>query len=220
MTRDQNLHAERLAALRARKNGEPETSAATEQQVPSPNTELETPIQIPETSSTPKPGPAKSRSRSRVVVGSLSGVTFVATAAAMGPVLVNADTNAVSAEASPTSGTPNAVPDLDVPVTTTPDIEVVSNYIYVDENGDPLSEQEVADLRTAPIEQTPTPTVAPAPVAAPVVTAPAATPAPTATPATAAPATAAPAPATAAAPITTAPPPPPTTAPPKSGSSG
>lgn len=143
--------------------------------------------------------------RSKVLLGSLSGVGFTASALAMGPVFADAtDVEAADAGADVTpESTTTAPPHTEAPTTTAPTIEVRPNYVYVDENGEPLSEAEVA-ARLAAIDQAlaeagTTTTEAPS---SPATTLPAAASSST----TAAPVPA-PAPSTTAAPAVPAPPP-------------
>ena len=160
-------------------------------------------------------------SRSRLLVGTISSAGFVATAAAMGPVFVETE-NPIAAGDGPSDET--STQDLAAAAlpaeTAPPAVEVIQNYVYVDEEGNPLSEAEVAALQTTPLPTQPanatevdgaateapaTDDAAPTSTAAPTAPAKSASPKPTAAP-SAAPTTAPPAAATpTAAPATAAP---------------
>ncbi len=232
---------ERLALLRARRGqADSPESGSTDEAAPSP---VETGVGASPVQRSSVRGDGTSGSRrqirlarrlpnkTRVTIGSLSGVGFVATGLAMGPLLVEPESTEVV-----TSGGDG---DADVELnglamasspsgTVEPRVVVHTNYIYVDAEGRPLSETEAAaalaqlnssspgSADTQPEQQAvPSPeTTAPAPPSptgapAPAAPEPAAAPAPTAAPAPAAPpATAAPT----APPATAAPTAPPATA--------
>ncbi|NOX30321.1 MAG: hypothetical protein GXP35_09785 [Actinobacteria bacterium] len=214
--------AQRLAALRAKRNAAATDSvfAAPPSAAQSPKDSRPTPTST-HTAVTASPGrsAAVGTARARLVVGTISGVGFVATIAAMGPIVTDSDGEVVEATGTidPAAKAANTAASGSFADAQAPVVDVISNYIYVDANGDPLSEAEVAALRTEPLPLAaqadtsapdavvaagPTTTVAPV-VAVPTASTPAA-PAPVVTqpPATAAPgpvvtqppATAAPAP--------------------------
>ncbi len=198
--------AERLAALAARRA---EASAGA---APAPAA----PAGTNSTGPSKRPLAQSAANNARVVVGVLAGAGFAGIAASMGPLVLRPEGSvALSAPvvdlattSSPVSAAPLAAPA----------VTIVPNYVYVDANGNPLSQDQVAALLTpttaAPIVPVPAASADPAPAA---TAAPA--PAATAAPAT----TAAPAPAATAAPATTAAPAPPPTAapaPPTTAASG
>ena len=205
--------AERLAALAARRA---EASAGAAPAAPA------VPAGTNSTGPSKRPLAQSAANNARVVVGVLACAGFAGIAASMGPLVLRPEGSvALSAPvvdlattSSPVSAAPLAAPA----------VTIVPNYVYVDANGNPLSQDQVAALLTpttaAPIVTVPAASADPAPAA---TAAPA--PPPTAAPAT----TAAPAPpptavpATTVAPATTAAPAPPPTAapaPPTTAASG
>ena len=91
-------------------------------------------------------------SGSRLAIGGLSGVGFVATAMAMGPVVINTDQVAAEAASATSSAEPTSPDGSAMADNAEPEVAVIANYIYVDADGNPLSEEEAA-ARLAAIDQ-------------------------------------------------------------------